>query len=179
MCGYLWTDAYHCQWVCKENYCPRTRQIYRPSQAENRTGLELHRRSQPVRRWSDRGTAKKRQDGMTFQPCRPATIKLLPYGGAPFARPHLFCKRFLSFWSQFRCFFYFKNRMIRQSNSLSQYKKYLFSFLSSLYSFWPSSIPNSIRSTTCVTSSVPFFRYVSLGRFCRLRRLLLPRCQYP
>ena len=28
--------------------------------------------------------AKKRQDGMTFQPCRPATIKLLLYGGAPF-----------------------------------------------------------------------------------------------
>lgn len=27
---------------------------------------------------------QKRQDGMTFQPCRPATIKLLPYGGAPF-----------------------------------------------------------------------------------------------
>ena len=23
-------------------------------------------------------------NGMTFQPCRPATIKLLPYGGAPF-----------------------------------------------------------------------------------------------
>ena len=108
------------------------------------------------------------------------SLKAINKKGAPFfARPHLFCKRFLSFWSQFRCFFYFKNRMIRQSNSLSQYKKHLFSFLSSLYSFWPSSIPNSIRSTTCVTSSVPFFRYVSLGRFCRLRRLLLPRCQYP
>lgn len=46
-------------------------------------GLELHRRSQPAGRRSDRGAAKKRQDGMTFQPCRPATIKLLPYKRAP------------------------------------------------------------------------------------------------
>lgn len=30
---------------------------------------------------------------MTFQPCRPATIKLLPYWGAPFTIPaFIFCK---------------------------------------------------------------------------------------
>ena len=30
---------------------------------------------------------------MTFQPCRPATIKLLPYGGAPFGNTCFFIVR--------------------------------------------------------------------------------------
>lgn len=33
---------------------------------------------------------KKRQDGMTFQPCRPATIKLLPYRGTSLTDFHFF-----------------------------------------------------------------------------------------
>lgn len=41
----------------------------------------------PAGRRSDCGTAKKRQDGMAFQLCRPATIKLLPYEDAPFCTP--------------------------------------------------------------------------------------------
>ena len=45
---------------------------------------------QTVERQRKGRTAKKRQDGMTFQPCRPATIKLLPYRGTSFGNTCFF-----------------------------------------------------------------------------------------
>ncbi len=55
-------------------------------QAEYRTGLELRWRSKSIGRQSNYETVKKKQGGMTFQPCRPAAIKLLPYRDVLFSK---------------------------------------------------------------------------------------------